>query len=311
MEAVASAGSGSMEETVRRGPWRQAAGRFRRRPLGVAALAFVLVLLVVGLLAPVLAPYQVGQIFVELVSRPQKPLAPGHLLGTDPLGRDFLTQLLWAVRETTVTGFFCAGLATALGVVLGVLTGTVGGALEAAVASLSRVIVAVPAIIVLGYVSTREPTLLSPFQNALWVALVLWPGVARVVAANVASLQGREFVEAAHAAGASRPRIVVRHLLPNLSGPIVVAATSLVAQGVVVVATVQYLGFSANQSNSPTLGGLVADATRAQQLVLSQAVDLGGIWWLYVFPSALLVALLLAVTFLGDVLDEALNPAAG
>ncbi len=307
--AVTAEAGGAWRRPARRGPWRQALGRFWRRPLGLAALAFVLALFVVALLAPVVAPYQVGQIFIEDIAHPRGPLAPGHLLGTDALGRDFLTQLLWAVRETMLTAFVSAGLATAIGALLGLVAGYVGGPLETAAASLSRVVVSVPAIVVLGYVSTRQPSLLSPFQNALWVALVLWPGVMRIVATHVASLRGREFVEAAHASGASGPRILLRHLLPNVSGPVVVAATSLVAQGVVVVATVQYLGFSANVSHAPTLGGLVADATRAQSLVLSQSVGLGAIWWLYALPSALLVALLLAVTFLGDVLDEALNPA--
>jgi peptide/nickel transport system permease protein len=310
VEAVAAPGADWGASAARRGPWRQALGRFARRRLGVAALAFVLALFGVGLLAPTLAPYQVGQIFLPLVSRPQPPLSAHHLLGTDALGRDFLSQLLWAVRETTLAGFFCAGLATAIGALLGLVAGYGGGAVEAAATSLSRVVVSVPAIVVLGYVSTRTPTLLSPFQNALWVAVILWPGMARVVATHVATLRRSEFVEAAHAAGASGPRILLRHLLPNVSGPIVVAATSLVAQGIVIVATVQYLGFSANESHQPTLGGLVADATKAQSLVLAQAVGLGDIWWLYVLPSALLVALLLAVAFLGDTLDEALNPAA-
>jgi peptide/nickel transport system permease protein len=295
----------------RRGPWRQAAGRFARRPLGMAALVAVLVLFLVAVLTPRIAPYPVGQIFLELLQHPKPPLSPDHLLGTDPLGHDFLTQMLWAVRETMLTGFLCAGLAAALGAAVGILAGYVGGALDAAVASLSHVVVAVPAIVVLGYVSTRSPLLLSPLQNALWLAAILWPGVARVVAASASSLRRREFVEAAHAAGASGPRLVFRHVLPNASGPIVVAATSIVAQAVLVTATVQYLGFSSNQAHAPTLGGLVADATQAQSLILTGHPGIGDVWWLYALPSALLVALLLAVTFLGDQLDEALNPAAG
>jgi len=309
VEAVASAGEGSVGLATRRGPWRQAAARFVRRPLGVAAATFVAALFVVAVLAPVLAPYQVGQIFLELLQHPQPPLAAHHLLGTDPLGHDFLTQMLWAVRETMLTGFLCAGLAAGIGTAVGLVAGYAGGALEATVGFLSRVIVAVPAIVVLGYVSTREPYLLSPFQNALWLAAILWPGIARVVAASVTSLRRQEFVEAAHASGASAPRILFRHVLPNATGPVLVAATSIVAQAVLVTATVQYLGFSSNQAHSPTLGGLVADATQAQSLILAGGAGIGDVWWLYALPSALLVALLLAVTFLGDALDEALNPA--
>jgi peptide/nickel transport system permease protein len=148
----------------------------------------------------------------------------------------------------------------------------------------------------------------TPFEYALWLTAVLWPGIARVVRAEVASLRGREFVEAAYAAGASSPRVLLRHLLPNASGQIIVAGTSIVGQSIVIVATVQYLGYAFNQPERPTLGGLVADATVAPSLILTGDVVLSELWWLYVFPAVILVVLLLAVVFLGDALDEALNP---
>ena len=296
--------------TTRRGPWRQAAARFLRRPLGVVALAAVAAFFVVALLAPVLAPYPVGQIFIELIQHPQAPLARSHLLGTDVLGHDYLTAMLFAIRGTMLSAFFCAVLATGVGVVVGLVAGYVRGPIEATSSFFMRVIVTVPAIAVLGFVSTRYKFLLTPFQNALWLALLFWPTVSRVVITSVASLRTREFVEAAHAAGASTTRILLRHLLPNVSGPIVVAATWIVSQAIVVVATVQYLGYSYNEAHQPTLGGLVADGTNAPALILAGNVGIGAVWWLYVLPSVVLVVLLLAVTFLGDSLDEALNPAA-
>ena len=250
-----------------------------------------------------------GQSFIQLIQHPQAPFAAHHLLGTDVLGHDYLTELLFAVRETMLSAFFCAVFATIAGVVVGLLAGYARGPFEALSSFLARVVVTVPAIVVLGFVSTRYSVLMTPFQDAIWLALLLWPGVARVVAASVASLRTREFVEAAHAAGASTPRIMLRHLLPNVSGPIVVAATWVVGQAVVVVATVQYLGYSYNEAHQPTLGGLVADGTNAPSLILSGGVGLGAVWWLYVLPSVALVVLLLCVTFLGDALDEALNPA--
>jgi peptide/nickel transport system permease protein len=296
--------------TRRRGPWRQALARFRRRPLGVAAFAIVALLFLVALLAPVLAPYPVGQSFIELIQHPQAPLAAHHLFGTDVLGHDYLTEMLFAVRETMLSAFFCAVFATVVGVAVGLVAGYVHGPFEAMSSFLSRVVVTVPAIAVLGFVSTRYEFLMTPFQDALWLALLFWPGVARVVSTAVASLRNRDFVDAAHAAGASTPRILLRHLLPNVSGPIVVAATWVVGQAIVVVATVQYLGYSYNEAHQPTLGGLVADGTNAPSLILTANVGLGAVWWLYVIPSVALVVLLLAVTFLGDSLDEALNPAA-
>ncbi len=295
--------------TARRGPWRQAAARFWRRPLGVLALAVVALFFLVALLAPVVAPYSVGEISLDLIQHPQSPLAVHHLLGTDVLGHDYLTQMLFAVRETMLSAFLCALLATSFGAVVGLLSGYFRGPFETASSFVMQVVVAVPAIAVLGFVSTRYKFLLTPFQNALWLALLFWPSVSRVVATSVGSLQHSEFVEAAYVSGASGRRIVFRHLLPNVSGPIVVAATWLVAQAIVVVATVQYLGYSFNEAHQPTLGGLVADGTNAPSLILSGSVGLGVVWWLYVLPSVVLVVLLLSVTFLGDALDEALNPA--
>jgi peptide/nickel transport system permease protein len=302
---------GGLEEdaTPRRGPWRQAAARFWRRPLGVAALAVVALFFLVALLAPLIAPYAVGQISLELIQHPQSPLAAHHLLGTDVLGHDYLTQMLFAVRGTMLSAFLCVLLAVPAGAVIGLLAGYFRGPFETASSFVMQVVVAVPAIAVLGFVSTRYKFLLTPFQNALWLALLFWPSVSRVVAASVGSLQHSEFVEAAHASGGSTTRILFRHLLPNVSGPIVVVATWIVAQAIVVVATVQYLGYSFNEAHQPTLGGLVADGTNAPAMILSGSVGLDAVWWLYVLPTVALVVLLLSVTFLGDALDEALNPA--
>jgi peptide/nickel transport system permease protein len=292
----------------RRGPWRQALARFSRSPLGVGALAVLVVLVLVGALAGVLAPYAAGQEFIQFIQKPQPPLTAHHLLGTDVLSRDFLTQILFAIRETTLSALACAAMATTIGTVVGLLAGYFGGWLDALVTWASGVVVAVPAIAVLVIISVFHHFALSPFDYALWLTAILWPGVARIVRATVASLRSREFVETAHAAGASDLRVLMRHLLPNASGPIIVAATTIIGQSIVIVATVQYLGYAFNQPSQPTLGGLVADATFSPSLILTGHVGLASIWWLYVFPAVLLVILLLAVTFLGDALDEALNP---
>ena len=296
-------------ETRRRGPWRQAFGRFRRRPLGVAALAVVVLLCLVAALAGLLAPYQAGMTFLDFIQRPQPPLTPHHLLGTDVLGRDFLTQLLFAVRQTTLSGVVCAGASTAIGVVVGALAGFYGGWFDALVTWATGVAVAVPAIAVLVIILVWSRFPITPLQDGLWLTTVLWTGVARLVRASVVSLKPREFVEAAHASGASSLRILARHLLPNASGSIIVAATSLVGQAVVIVATVNYLGYSFDNAPSPTLGGLIADAARSTSLLLTGPVPLTALWWLYVFPALLLVVLLLSVALLGDALDDALNPA--
>jgi peptide/nickel transport system permease protein len=129
--------------------------------------------------------------------------------------------------------------------------------------------------------------------------LYLWTAVARGVRASVVSLRGREFIEAAQAAGASDLRLMLRHLLPNSLGPVIVGTTSLVGQAIAIVATVTFFGYGTVQAEKPTLGSLIA-----------QAVPGGGTpWWLGWPPVAILVLLLVCVNFLGDTLDDALNPA--
>jgi peptide/nickel transport system permease protein len=136
--------------------------------------------------------------------------------------------------------------------------------------------------------------------------VLLWPGVARFVRASVASLRTREYIEAAHASGASDLRVIFRHLLPNSSGQIIVAATTIVGQSIAIIATVDFLGYGYNQPERPTLGGLIADAANAASA--AGASSIASVWWLYVIPAGLLVIVLLAVAFAGDTLDDALNP---
>jgi peptide/nickel transport system permease protein len=294
----------AVDSSVRpRGPWRQALVRFARHPLGVAAFAVLALIFLVGALADRLAPYPPGRAFLELINQPQPPFTHGHLLGTDVIGHDFLSQLLFAIRESVVSSLVCALGATLIGVVVGALAGYYGGKLDALVSWLTGVVVSVPAVAVLLLVVIfRWPV--PPFEFGLWLMIYLWTGVARVVRSNVSSLRTREYVEAAHAAGASSLRVILRHVLPNTAGSVIVAATSLVGQSIVIVATVDYLGFGTEQSESPTLGSLVADAARGS----GSAFGVQSPWWTYVFPAVVLVLMLVCVNFVGDTLDDALNP---
>lgn len=297
----------SRAAVARRGPWRQAFVRFRRRPIGIVA-AFILVLFVViAALAGTLAPYYPGQEFLQFIQNPQPPLTAHHLLGTDVLSRDLFTQLLFAIRQTLLSALVCASAATVVGVAVGALAGYYQGWFDAVVTWATGMAVSIPAMAVLVIVLIWSKLPASPLNDGLWLSAVLWTGVTRVVRASVMSLRSREYVEAAQASGASSFRVLARHVLPNSAGPIIVAASSLIGQAIVIVATVDYLGWSYNTPERPTLGGLIADATQSTHL-LTGDVALSRVWWLYVFPAALLVILLMSLAFFGDALDEALNP---
>lgn len=290
-----------------RGPWRQALARYRRRPLGLAALVLLLVFLVVGLLARTIAPYAADDEFIQFLGHPQPPFSPHHLLGTDAISHDFLSQLLVSIHETAISALVCAGCTTTVGTIVGAIAGYFGGWFDALVSGVTTVVVAVPAIAFLLIVIIWHHFPVSPLQFAYWLTIVLWTGVARVVRATVASLRVREYVEAAHALGASGARVVVRHLLPNALGTVLVAATSVAGQSIVLVATVDYLGYGFNEYNRPTLGGLLAVAAHGI-LAPGSLTPVDSPWWLFVFPAVLLVLLLACINLVGDALDDALNP---
>lgn len=289
------------------GPWRQAFNRFRRRRLGVIALSIVLTFFIVGFLAKHLAPYAAEDEFLKYLGHPQPPLTAHHLLGTDAISHDFLSQLLVAIRETTIASLTCAGLTTVAGTVVGALAGYYGGWFDALVNWVTTVVAAVPAIAFLLIVIIWNRAPVTPMEYAYWLTAILWIPVAHVVRATVLQLRTREYIEAAQALGAIGPRIIIRHIIPNAGGTIIVAATNVVSQVIVLVATVDYLGYGFNQYDKPTLGGLLAVA--AHGLLAPGAFTITeSPWWLFVFPAVLLVLLLVSVNFAGDALDDALNP---
>jgi peptide/nickel transport system permease protein len=138
----------------------------------------------------------------------------------------------------------------------------------------------------------------------------MWAGVARVARSDIATLREHEFVEAARALGASDLRILFRHLLPNASGTVAVAATSLVGQIVLIDATVEFFGYGLPASVAPSLGNLVADVVQFKFGLSNDPAVAGLGWWTWFFPGLVLVAILVCVNLIGDALDAALNPAA-
>src|SRR5919201_1975119 len=169
-----------------------------------------------------------------------------------------------------------------------------------ALASVVATVISFPALLVLLAAFSTLRGLGLKEIGAILVVL-LWTSVARVVRASFLSLREREYVEAARAMGASDVRIMLRHLLPNSVGPIIVVVTSVIGQAILLEATVDFFGYGIYSAVTPTLGSLVADSLR----------DLGTTsWWLYTFPTAAIVTILLCVNYVGDSLDRALNPRA-
>lgn len=278
--------------------WQLARRRFFRHKLAVGALILLTLIFAAGIAAPLLTDYKYDEI--DLPAAEMGPtLQDNHYLGTDELGRDFFARVLYGIRTTARVGFLVAFLSTMIGVVMGAISGYYGGWVDNALMRFTDLILTLPPLAVL-LVAAAFIGGGSPYTVALILAALYWTYLARVVRGTFLSLKEKEYVEAARALGASDVRIMVRHLLPNSVGVIVVNATLTVATAILVEAFLSFLGFGIKPP-TPALGVLIADGT-------GRMLDL---WWLVTFPGLTIVLVCLCVNFIGDGLRDALDPTQG
>jgi peptide/nickel transport system permease protein len=244
-------------------------------------------------LAGQIGPYSYAQI--DLAHILQGP-SHAHYFGTDALGRDEYTRVLWGIRTSMEVGVFVAVLSTFVGLVIGAIAGYYGGWLDNLLMRITDLVLTLPLLAIL----LTATALLG--QGSQWrVSLILifffWTGIARVVRGIYLSLREKEYVEAAKASGAGDARLMFRHILPNTLGPIVVNATLAVGTAILVEAALSFLGFGI-QPPFPALGKLISDG---QDALTTQ-------WWLATFPGLTIVAIALCINFIGDGLRDALDP---
>lgn len=293
-------------------PRKAAVGRFRgHRPAFVSV--FVLAMLtVIALLAPLLARYGVNEPVLRPSEGANQFLSPRSIawLGTDEIGRDLYSRLIYGLRVSLLIGVTSALISTLVGVFVGSVAGLRGGLLDDALMRVTDLFLAFPFLVALLVVRNMLgaldwfTTVVGPPTSIRFIvtlfALFGWMGVARLVRGQVLALREREFVEAARASGASNRRIVVRHLLPNSVGPIMVALTNSVVAAIIGEATLGFFGFGPDAGSGETsLGILVGGAKSAVNT---------GYWWLVVYPCASLAIVALCVSFVGDGLREATDP---
>jgi len=275
-------------ETVSR-EWRA----FWRNPLGLVGICLVLLLVLFSFVGPLVyraSPYTTNVTAIVAGPSAQFPL------GTDSLGRDELARLMLGGQLSLEVGFAAALVAMAFGTFYGITSGMAGGYVDTLLMRIVDVIIALPSLFLLLLLNSifRPSAVLLVFI----IASTAWVGVARLVRAETLSLREREFVEAASASGAGRPRLMLRHLLPNTMGIVLVAATFQVGDSILTVATLSFLGLGLPPP-TPNWGQMLSDSLN---------YIFQGSWWLIYPPGLLIVMVELGVNFVGDALREAYDP---
>jgi peptide/nickel transport system permease protein len=270
----------------------KAARQLARRPAAIVALAVVLGFIVVALAAPHLAPYDPNAIDYRAL---RKPPSAAHLLGTDEVGRDVLSRLLWGARASLLAGVVPVTIAVALSVPLGLLSGSVGGWVDGLIMRVNDAMLSIPFLIV----AIALAAFLGPgLGNAMIaIGIAALPTFVRLVRGTVLAIKTEEYVEAAQALGCSSPRVAVRHILPNTLAPLFVQVSITVAAAIIAEASLSFLGLG-QQPPAPSWGSML----NAAQRYLSQAP------WMALYPGLMIFGIVMALNVLGDGLRDVLDP---
>ncbi len=264
--------------------------RFARNRMALLGAMILLLVLVMAAAAPLL--YPAGAF--ALAGQPLQPPGDKFLLGTDTLGRDVAAGIMYGARTSLIIGISATLIAVLLGVLFGAIAGYYRGRLDVGLMRVTELFQTIPSfILAILLVAILSPSLRS---EILAIAIVSWPGIARLARGEFASLGGREFVLACAGLGAGDGRIVFRHLLPNCASPLIAVGSLLVASVILFESGLSFLGLG-----DPNLmsWGLMISAGRE---VLRSA------WWICTFPGLAILATVLAINLVGDGLNEALNP---
>ncbi len=275
-----------------KGVWGIAWERFRRHKPALIGLAVVLLFSAASLAAPVISPYSPTK--TNLSAMLEGPTA-AHPMGTDELGRDLMARVLYGGRVSLAVGVLAVALSVTIGTAVGALAGYYGGALDNVLMRLVDFMISLPSLFVLIMLATLWGT--KPVTIVLVIGGLRWMGTSRLVRGSFLSLREREFVEAARCLGASSPRIILRHILPNALGPIIVAATLGVAGAILTESSLSFLGLGI-QPPMASWGNMLR--TAQDQMVRAP--------WTAFFPGLMIFLTVLSMNYIGDGLRDALDP---
>jgi peptide/nickel transport system permease protein len=292
--AAAATTPGTMQEVAKaQSQMARAAKRFRRNKLAVASLIFIIILVLLAVFAPLIAPYGIDE--TDYAAARVGTGAPGHLLGTDTIGRDILSRLIFSLRTALVISVGAEAIAMALAIVVGLTAGYLGGRTDQFLMALTDILFVFPSyllIIILVTVFGRS-------EITIFVAIGIssWVGTARLVRAEVLRLRVREFVEAGRAMGAGGITISLRYILPNAVGPLLVSLSFGIPGAIIAEAGLALLGLGV-QPPTPSWGSMIQEGT--QWVLVSPHMLLR--------PTGLFAITMLAFTWMGDGLRDAFDP---
>ncbi len=274
--------------------WAIAARHLRRNRLAMMGLWIMLLLYVVTILAPLIAPFDPAAQGDIVTTRYLAPSAE-HLMGTDKFGRDIFSRVLWGSRISLTIGFLAVAISITLGVAVGALAGYFGGWVDTVLMRFTDMMLSFPRLVLLIVViALFEP---SPGLVITVLGLTGWMGTSRIVRGEVLSLREREFVQAARALGMGDARIILRHVIPNTLSPVIVSATLGIGLTILTEAALSFLGLGV-QPPTASWGNMIADGRDA--LITA--------WWIATFPGLAIVFTVIAFNLLGDGLRDALDP---
>jgi peptide/nickel transport system permease protein len=265
---------------------------FYKNKLALTGCGIVILLFVVSLMAPVIAPYDPGAIDLKNVLAPP---SGEHWFGTDQLGRDVLSRMIWGARISLKVGFVATGLAILIGMILGAVAGYYGGWIDATIMRFVDVMLCFPAFfLILAVIAFLEPSI---WNIMIVIGLTGWMGVTRLVRADFISLRERDFVRAAKAIGANDARIIFLHILPNALASILVAATLGIAGAILTESALSFLGIGV-QPPIPSWGNILTAG--------KDNIDIA--WWLSLYPGLAILITVVGYNLLGEGIRDASDP---
>jgi peptide/nickel transport system permease protein len=288
MEEKPNRDNQTRQETLSRLFWKS----FRKNKLALLGGVIVLVLFVVATFAPWISPYDPGQIEIKRVL--EEPSAR-HLLGTDSLGRDVLSRMIWGSRISLLVGFVAVGIGTLIGVFLGSLAGYYGRWTDNLIMRFVDIMLCFPTFfLILAVIAFLEPSI---WNIMIVIGVTGWMGVARLVRAEFLSLKERDYAVAEKALGAKDFRIIFRHILPNALAPVLVSATLGVAGAILTESALSFLGIGV-QPPTPSWGNILTAGKDNIEIA----------WWLSLYPGLAILITVLGYNLLGEGIRDSIDP---